>query len=181
MSRGDASEEGQASSGEDRARRSLLDRLMAVGTALGALIVMFAFAAVLAAVGMRYLVGRPLLGVDELSGYLVVTLTMLGVGGTLLKGRHIGIDIFTNAARPRIRRGFDVLSALAVLLFALLFGWSAWHTVAFNRGFGTYSNGPLEIEIWIAQAPMVLGAVLLALAACLNLLRAWTRAPKEEA
>jgi TRAP-type C4-dicarboxylate transport system permease small subunit len=64
-----------------------------------------------------------------------------------------------------------MIANAAVLLFALMFGWSAWHTVIFNRDFGTYSTGYLETPMWIVQAPMIAGAAFLSLAALVRMLR----------
>lgn len=154
------------------AARRWLDRLILAGGALAAAIILAALAIILYAVAMRYFAGRPLPWRDELVGYLVVAMVMLGAGATELRGGHIGIDVLTNAAGPQARRGLAVLASAAVLGFSVLFGWSAWQTVTFSRGFGLYSTGALQVEIWIVQAPMLAGAALLGLAALANLVRA---------
>ncbi len=142
--------------------------------ALAAVLVVIGFVAVLVAVFYRYVLGTPLNGVDELTGYLVVGQLCCGLGCALLMQRHIGVDILTTSAGPGSRRALAIWSDFSVLVCAGLFTWSAWHTVIFNRDFGTYSTGPLEIQIWIAQAPMVLGGVVLGIAAIIRILRGLT-------
>lgn len=172
MGRTNPTAEASASSDGRLAVGGWLGWLFAAATFTGCAIIVFALVGILYAVVMRYFVGQPVRGVDELSGYLVIWLLMAGMAGTLLKGGHIGIDLLTSALHPRFRRGLGLWSNAAVLLFAVLFGWSAWHTIAFNRGFGTYSTGYLEVEMWLVQLPLLAGAVLLGLAALVNIVRA---------
>lgn len=140
--------------------------------AVSAALVAAGFAAVVVAVFYRYLLGAPLNGVDELTGYLVVAIASCGLGSALLLDQHIGVDILTASARGRARRGLEIWAALCVMGGAAILTWSAWHTVLFNRDFGTYSTGPLEVPVWWVQAPMVPGGVVLGLAALMRLLRA---------
>ncbi|WP_374298384.1 TRAP transporter small permease [Paracoccus sp. (in: a-proteobacteria)] len=140
--------------------------------AVSAALVAVGFAAVVVAVFYRYLLGAPLNGVDELTGYLVVAIASCGLGSALLLDQHIGVDILTASAGPRAGRGLEIWAALCVMACAAILTWSAWHTVLFNRDFGTYSTGPLEIPVWWVQAPMVPGGIVLGLAALMRLLRA---------
>lgn len=140
--------------------------------AVSAALVAVGFAAVVVAVFYRYLLGAPLNGVDELTGYLVVAIASCGLGSALLLDQHIGVDILTASTGPRARRSLEIWAALCVLGCAAILTWSAWHTVMFNRDFGTYSTGPLEVPVWWVQAPMVPGAIVLGLSALLRLLRA---------
>lgn len=140
--------------------------------AISCAIILAAFGIILYAVTWRYVLGQPINWADELNGYLIVAMTMFGIGATLLRGGHIGIDLLTVNAPPRISRGLNVYSNIAVFVVACMFGWSAWHTVTFNRDFGAYSAGYLQVEMWIVQAPMIAGAAFLALAALINLCRA---------
>jgi len=146
--------------------------------ALSCLIILGALGIVLYAVAMRYFLGTPINWAGEINGYLIVALVMFGIGATLLRGGHISIDLLTSSAGPRLARGLEVLADAAVLLFGLMFGWSAWQTVSFNRAFGMYSNGYMQVEMWLVQAPMIAGAAFLCLAALVRILRSLTgRAP----
>lgn len=140
--------------------------------AVSAALVAAGFVAVVVAVFYRYLLGAPLNGVDELTGYLVVAIACCGLGSALLLDQHIGVDILTASAGPRAGRGIEAWAALCVLTCAAILTWSAWHTVLFNRDFGTYSTGPLEVPVWWVQAPMIPGGIVLGLAALMRLLRA---------
>lgn len=140
--------------------------------AVSAALVAVGFGAVVVAVFYRYLLGAPLNGVDELTGYLVVAIACCGLGSALLLDQHIGVDILTASAGPGTRRGFEIWAALCVMACAAILTWSAWHTVLFNRDFGTYSTGPLEVPVWWVQAPMIPGGIVLGLAALMRLIHA---------
>jgi TRAP-type C4-dicarboxylate transport system permease small subunit len=128
---------------------------------------------------MRYVLDRPLRGVDEATGFLVVAIVMFGAAETLRRGEHIQIDLVTNALRGRTRWVFDLWAYACVLVFSVVFLFTAWRTVAFTWRFGEYSTGYLEMPMWIPQATMLPGAALLGLVAILKivqLLAARTRA-----
>jgi TRAP-type C4-dicarboxylate transport system permease small subunit len=139
--------------------------------ALSAALVVVGFVAVVIAVFYRYFLGSPVNGVDELTGYLVVAIASLGLGSALLLDRHIGVDILTASTGLRARRGLEFWSALCVIACAAILTSSSWHAVLFNREFGTYSTGPLEVPMWVVQAPMVPGFAFLGFAALIRLLR----------
>lgn len=127
------------------------------------------------AVVMRYVFNAPLLWSDELTGYLLVALVMLGAAEAYRKGDHIGVDLLSSKARGRLKRLLAGFAHVAVLAVSVVIGYSAWESVLFARAFGSFSPGALEIETWIPQAPMILGAALLgvtALARLLGLLKA---------
>jgi C4-dicarboxylate transporter, DctQ subunit len=75
----------------------------------------------------------------------------------------------TAKAGPQVRFGLAKLGNLAVLVFAAVLFYAAWHTVSFSKSFGMYSPGYLEMPIWIPQATMLPGAAMLGLVAIAKL------------
>lgn len=51
----------------------------------------------------RYVLGHPLTWSDELSGFLVVAIVMLGAAEVLRKGEHVSVDVFSEKATGRKR------------------------------------------------------------------------------
>lgn len=153
----------------------ILDRaasaLSRLGGALSILLIALVLALTAAGVVARYIVGSPLEGVDEACGYLVVAMVMTGAAEALRTGHHIRIDLMLGFAGQRGRRWLDAWSHLAVLVVAGFLGYTGWHTVAFAYSFDAYSSGQLEIPLWIPQATLPAGAVLLGLAALSKLIR----------
>ena len=154
---------------------SRLDMAIAAVTRLGgglsALLLLVVLGITTLGVFNRYVLGRPLLGVDEATGFLVVAIVMFGAAEALRRGDHIRIDILFDKAGPRGRWWLELWSQLAIIVFTALLLKAAWHTVAFSRQFEAYSTGYLAIPLWIPQSTMVIGAALLILAALGALLR----------
>jgi TRAP-type C4-dicarboxylate transport system permease small subunit len=142
----------------------LVGRVARAGAAAAALLVLATLALVAYAVAMRYLLGAPVTWADELAGYLVVAMVMLGAADALLRGDHIAVDLLTDRLRPAARRLLDAWAMLCVLAVAAAIGWSAWLMVGFSLDFGMYSEGYLEAPMWVPQSLVLLGAGLLLLA-----------------
>lgn len=142
---------------------------------IGAALIILVLAATALGVFLRYVLGKPMSGVDEATGFLVVAIVMAGAGAALRNGDHIRIDILLDMAGAGLRRWLDILAYVCVLLFALMLTYTAWHSVTFSYGFEVYSTGYLELPIWIPQSTMVVGGMLLALAAVERLVLAAAR------
>lgn len=121
----------------------------------------------------RYVLGRPLTWSDELSGFLVVAIVMLGAAEVLRKGEHVSVDVFTEKATGRKRWFLELWSNLSVAIVSGVLFASAVNAVQFSRMIGIYSDGYLEAPLWIPQSFLLVGAgllCLLAIAKCLDLL-----------
>ncbi len=128
----------------------------------------------------RYVLGRPLTWSDELSGFLVVAIVMLGAAEVLRRGDHVSVDILTERATGNKRRLLEIWSALSVAMVSGVLFASAVNAVQFSRMIGVYSEGYLEAPLWIVQSFLVVGAGLLfavAAARCLDLIFKGIRAP----
>ena len=133
--------------------------------ALSTLLILVAFIITLYAVFMRYVVNAPLLWSDEITGWCLVALVMLGVAEAYRRGDHIAIDLVTSKLRGTARKAQLLFADAAVLVLAGVLFLSAWEAIHFARDFGSYTSGNIEIEAWIPQAPMLPGAALLGLVA----------------
>jgi TRAP-type C4-dicarboxylate transport system permease small subunit len=150
---------------------AVADAISRAGAAVGALLIVVVLAVTTVGVFSRYVLARPILGVDEGTGFLVVAIVMLGAAEALRRGDHIRIDLLLDVAGPRLRRMLELWSYAAVLLFAVLLFRTAWHTVTFSHSFGAYSDGYLALPLWIPQSALPVGAVLLGLQALAGLIR----------
>ena len=163
-----------AETGEEApAAFSRLDRITRAitwisGVASG-LLVVIVLAVTAISVFNRYILGKPLIGVDEATGFLVVAIVMAGTAEAYRRGDHIRIDVVLTNVGPRARWHLDLWADIAVLVFSVLLLATAWHTVEFSRRFGAYSAGYLELPMWIPQSTMLLGGALLALASLVRI------------
>ena len=153
--------------------RYLVHWLAHVGIALAAIALLASMAMIVYSVVMRYLLNQPIPWVDEMVGYLLVACVMLAAADALRQGEHIAVDIVTERLSARGKRWTAVLGLLAVALSALLLLVEGWDMVAFSRMVGLLSNGYLAVPMWIPQALVPVGALLLLLAAIAALGAAW--------
>ena len=153
--------------------RYVVHWLAHVGIALAAIALLASMAMIVYSVVMRYLLNQPIPWVDEMVGYLLVACVMLAAADALRQGEHIAVDIVTERLSARGKRWTAVLGLLAVALSALLLLVEGFDMVAFSRMVGLLSNGYLAVPMWITQALVPVGALLLLLAAIAALGAAW--------
>ena len=118
----------------------------------------------------RYVLGTPLTWSDELSGFLVVAIVMLGAAEVLRKNEHISVDILTGRMVGRQRWLVELWSNISVVIIAGVIVVSGFQAVQFSRKIGVYSDGYLEAPLWIPQSFLVAGAGLLLLLASARVL-----------
>ncbi len=140
-------------------------RLCLAAAAIAALSVLITLGATGYSVFMRYVAGRPITWIDELSGYLVVAIVMFGAAEALRRDDHIQVDLLTSAAKGGALAFLRVLWMAMVMAFTGVLLVSAWGTVTFSRDFGMYSEGYMEMPMWIPQSLLIVGSILMLLAA----------------
>lgn len=149
--------------------------LVWLGGAISTLLILTTLVITIYAIFNRYVLNAPLLWADELIGYLLVALVMLGTAEAYRRNDHIAIDLLSSKARGVPALILAVVSDLSVLAFAAVLGLSTWEAVTFAYSFGSYSSGSIEIETWIPQSPLLAGAALLAVAAVEKLIGRFSR------
>ena len=135
------------------------------GAAIATLCVLITLITTGYSVFLRYALGKPITWIDELSGYLVVAIVMFGAAEALRRDDHIQVDIVTARLRGRALACMRVVWMAMVIAFTAVLLISAWGTVTFSRDFGLYSDGYMEMPMWIPQSLLIVGSVLLLLAA----------------
>jgi TRAP-type C4-dicarboxylate transport system permease small subunit len=113
----------------------------------------------------RYVLGTPLTWTDELSGFLVVAIVMLGVAETLRRNEHISVDLLSSKVTGKQKTLLNLWGYLATAFVAAVLFISAVSAVDFSYSFGVYSDGYLEAPLWIPQTFLLLGTGLLFLLA----------------
>ena len=141
------------------------EALVWLAGALSSLLILVAFSFTIIAVFWRYVLDDPLLWPEDVTGWTLVGLIMLGVAEAYRRGDHIAIDLVAGQLSRKARAVQEVWAHLAVLAFSVVLGLSAWESVTFAYDFGAYTSGNVEIAIWIPQSPMILGSFLLGLIA----------------
>ena len=123
----------------------------------------------------RYILNTPVTWTDELSGYLVVALVMLGAADALRRGDHISVDLITSRLAKRGKRLVEIWGYVVVLVFSSVLLISSKQTIDYSINFGIVSEGYLEVPMWIPQSFLILGGSLVFLVAFAKLIRALKR------
>ncbi|MZR30076.1 TRAP transporter small permease [Sneathiella litorea] len=137
---------------------------------LSAVLVVFTLFMTGYSVFQRYVLGTPITWTDEMSGFLVVAIVMLGAAETLRRGEHISVDLLTSKATGRRKKALGIWSYLATAFLAAVIFISTWEAVKFSYTIGVYSSGYLEAPLWIPQSFLLVGSGLLFL---ISLVRAY--------
>lgn len=145
--------------------RYLLQPLVWFGGAISTATIIALFFVTIYAIVMRYLLDSPSLWTDEVTGWALVTLVMLGAAEAYRRGDHIAVDLLSSKAVGFWRTLINYVSDLAVLFFGAVLGISTWEAISFAKAFGSYTNGNVEMQTWILQIPLLIGSFLLGLTA----------------
>lgn len=110
--------------GSERALR-VFDRIVDTGAVLAAVILIAVMLATTVKVVFRYGLHEGLIGVDQISGTMLLYITFLGAAWVLRREEHVSIDLLVNVLGPRARRRMEVVSSVLGALICLtlaLFG-----------------------------------------------------------
>ncbi len=167
-----------------RAILDAIDRLGRIDGWLGALCLVLLTTLIFAEVLVRFLSGfLPWVPAHipvawEYGSYLMAATFTFGAAMTLRAGGHIRVTLLTGNASPVVRRGLEIFCALAATIFV---GFLAYAMIKF--ALGSYQRGTTSISsntpIWIPQAVVAFGMLLLAMQALARLIQACLGLPLE--
>lgn len=93
---------------------------------------------------------------------------------THLMHGDVKVDFFTARLAPGKRAFLDAMGSLLVGLFGALIAWRAWAGAMSVKDAGE-TSAVLSLPVWVAQALMVPGFALLAVAGFYMCVHTWTR------
>jgi TRAP-type C4-dicarboxylate transport system permease small subunit len=111
-------------------------------------------------VGVRWVTGRPLLGILEINEVGFVLITFAALGLMLFRDRQMSVDIFTSrftGVRKRVAKIFDCI--LGMLFFSILL-YTSYHEFIRAYEWGYVRNGILQIPEAIPLSFVFLGSLL---------------------
>lgn len=147
------------------------------GRLLSAAGVLFCFAAICASVVLRYVFNAAPVWVDELVGFTLVGIVLLGAAATLRDGEHIAVDLLTSRANEQWRRRLTIWAALASFAVAMLLIFNGFAAIELAHMLGTLTEGYLEWPTWMLMLVLPVSGMLLALAAVEVGWHAWLGLP----
>ena len=113
----------------------------------------------------RYVLGAPTYWALEVSTYLLVWATSLGLAYTLRCNAHVSVDLVVRMVSPATRRVLARIVMAVILVFAVVVVVYGTHDVLSAMRWNEVSLTPLAMPIAIPTAGIPAGAALLALQA----------------
>lgn len=141
----------------------ILNRVLQGASALGAMALIAISVLITADVCLRWLTGRSIAGVFEVSSVLLVMATFLPLGLVLFRHEQLRVDIIFDWVRGRVTAG---LAAIDVATGLIVFGVLLWITTEeFHKAYqGRFLlRGMVEIPTWIPLGMIWAGTALVVL------------------
>lgn len=114
-------------------------------------------------------IGLAIPGLAEISGFLLVGATFLGLAYTFIHGAHIRVTLLIGRLPARYRVFVEAACLSVALALCLYLAFYLYRLLADSIAFGETSYGLLSIPLWLPQSAMLAGIVLF----CLALGEAW--------
>ena len=143
--------------------RTALSFLYRAAEVLGAVFLVLIGVLIVGQVVSR-LVGRMIPGADELAGYCMAASFFLMLGPALRRGAHIRVGVLVDRPHGATRRAFEVVCLGFASALSLYFAFYWMRMTYDSYDFGDLSQGVLPIPLWIPQAAMAAGLVVLVVA-----------------
>lgn len=114
-------------------------------------------------------IGLAVPGLAEISGFLLVGASFLGLAYTFINGGHIRVTLLIMKLPARIRVFVELWCLSIALLLSVYLCWNTYWLIHDSFTFNETSYGLLRIPLWIPQSAMMLGLILF----CIALIEAW--------
>ncbi|MFC2065481.1 TRAP transporter small permease subunit [Chloroflexota bacterium] len=113
---------------------------------------------------MRYVVGKPVYGPNEISEYLFLFSVFLGLAYTQKERAHVRIDMILTRLPERTQTILELITTFLALIFTGVLAWQSWLLAwqAFTSGWKSMTA--LAIPIFIPQVAIPIGSAALGIA-----------------
>ena len=155
--------------------RRLLDTLYRLSGMLGALSVAAVAGVVLLQVLCNFIdkvsgwvagapIGLVVPSYAEFAGYFLAAASFLALASTLRAGAHVRVVVALQRVPLAARPWLELWSTAVAGAAAGFFAWHAARLAAESYRFGDVSSGLVPVPLWLPQAAMALGLIILAIA-----------------
>jgi TRAP-type C4-dicarboxylate transport system permease small subunit len=143
--------------------RRILDTLY-LGTAWLAALAVFAICAIMMAQALLRLNGTLLRGADDVTAWVCAAAAFLPLAATFKRGELVRMGIIIDRFSDETARWIELVALGICGVFGAYLAWSLSFMVYESYIFNERGQGLLPIPIWIPQAPVAFGAIVLAIA-----------------
>jgi C4-dicarboxylate transporter DctQ subunit len=151
----------------------IFDGVLDFGAILAATLLLAVMLATTIKVIFRYGLHEGLIGIDQISGSLLLYITFLGAAWVLRREEHVTIDLLVTGRSPKTRRRLHVIASITGALVCLTLTVFGTLEVVGSWQRGILIPAELEIPRAINLAVIPLGSALL----CLQFVRRARRTP----
>lgn len=146
---------------KQRENGTVFDRILEMTKAVGIVMIMFMMLAICAHVGMRYILGKPLNWVIDVSTILLLYIAFLAAAWLLRDEGHVSIDLLFVFLKPRRQFLLQVINSLICMaVCAIITLYGVIETISVWK-LDLYVDMPLEPPKWLVVIIIPLGSFLL--------------------
>jgi len=140
-----------------------------VATAVADIGLMVMTGLVVSDVVLRRVFNAPIIFADEVAGYLLVLVTLMGLGYTLKEDGHIQVKILVQNVSPKSRSSLRILWCVTSLVYTVILlimtSQLTWESYALDA----FSPTPSQLPLFPFQMLMPIGCMLLILTLAVEL------------
>ena len=118
----------------------------------------------------RYVFNAPTLWANEIAVYLVQAIVFLPMGLLVIDNSHVRVTLLTDRLSPWMQARLHRFSLVMTAVFATVIVWLGWAYTAHAWKQGQLSPTLLAVPLWIPNALIPLGGLLLLISALGTLL-----------
>lgn len=148
--------------------RRALDGLYGLSAVLAALCLIAILMLILVQMLARW-TGEVFPGAPNYAGYAMAAASFLAFASALNKGNHIRVSLLLNALPERAKHWMNVWCFGVATLIGWYVVYYIWRMIGFAIKFNDVSQGQDATPLWIAQSPVLVGSIILAIALTDNL------------
>ncbi|TDB05439.1 TRAP transporter small permease [Halomonas marinisediminis] len=108
-------------------------------------------------------IGLAIPALSDISGFLLVGASFLGLAYTFVHGGHIRVTLLIGRLAPTARAWVEVFCLGVALTLCLYLAWNLYWLLADSIAFNETSYGLVPIPLWIPQSAMITGVILFCL------------------
>ena len=160
---------------------SLIERLVTyMGLGSSGIVMVILFFIVIE-VASRAILNMPIMGVVEISGFLLVLVVFLGIAYVQLRKGHIRVDFLISRLSPRLASLHFMLTSIIILIIFSLIGYYGAKMTMQSYLVGEYEMTIPFLRVWVIRMFVPIGAFLVDLLVISELvqeIRKFIRAPR---
>lgn len=148
-----------------------IDVLSDAGIVISAAIIIAMSVSIIYEICLRLFIGRGTIWVTECCTLALVAVTFFGAAYVQKRKANINMDLLSSQLKGKMAIFMEGFAYLLTAVFMILFCISAWKMVAAAVNLGQKTNSSIRVPLWIPYVSMFLGALLLVLQLCKDVVK----------